>query len=80
MVRVSKGYAEIVCNECDAVIRAIRLAEVENALRELARTDAISGARCPHCEVVNTFSGWKMIEAFICSGCRRGAAVDSKLQ
>jgi hypothetical protein len=80
MVRVREDYADIICNECDAVIRTTGVAEVENTLRELARTDAICNARCPHCGIVNTFPGWKMIEAFVCSACGRGGAHDTKLQ
>jgi hypothetical protein len=41
MVRVREDYADIICDECDSVIRTIRVAEAENMLSELARTDAI---------------------------------------
>jgi hypothetical protein len=80
MVRVREDLADIVCNECDAVIRTIPVAEVESALREMARTDAVCSARCSHCGAVTTFPGWRTIEAFICSECGRGAVADGKLQ
>lgn len=77
---VRENYADIICNECDAVIRIIPVAEVENTLRELARTDAICSVPCSHCGAVTTFPGWRAIGAFVCPECGRGAVVDGKLQ
>ena len=47
-IDLAGDLAKIVCNECGVVVRALPVGEVEAAMRELARTDTICTARCPH--------------------------------
>jgi hypothetical protein len=79
-VRVHGERAEIVCNECAAVIRSVRLSDVERAARELAPTDTICSAVCPHCGAVNTFQGMTVIDAFVCFECGEGVSVPQRVQ
>jgi len=71
-VHVNGGQAEIVCNECEAVNRAVPLADVERVVLELAETDTVCSAICTHCGAVKTFPGMSAIEAFIRSECGEG--------
>jgi hypothetical protein len=48
MVRLREREADILCNECGVVIRTIAIKEVESAMLEMARTNTICSARCPH--------------------------------
>jgi hypothetical protein len=49
VVKARDDQADILCNECAAVIRTVPLAEVEAVMFEIAQTDAICSVRCPHC-------------------------------
>ena len=64
MVRVRGGEADILCNECEAVIRTAAIGDVEAAMLEMARTDTICSARCTHCGALTTFPRFSTIEAF----------------
>ncbi len=79
-VRVSGDRAEIVGNECGAIIRTVPLADAERVVLELAATDTICSAVCPHCRAVNTFPGISSVEAFICSECGEGVHVSGPVQ
>jgi hypothetical protein len=78
-VRIEGEMADIVCNECEAVIRTVPLADVERIVLELDATDAICSAVCTHCGAVNTFPGWTSIEAFV-SACGEGVTVSNPIQ
>lgn len=79
-VRVNGDQADIVCNECETVIRSVPIADVERVVLELAETDTFCTARCTHCGAVNTFPGMSTIEAFICSECGEGVYVAGPVQ
>jgi hypothetical protein len=80
MVRVREGEADILCNECGAVVRTVAIGDVETAMLEMAQVDTICNARCTHCGALNTFPGMLAIEAFICSECGEGVAVHRAVQ
>jgi hypothetical protein len=54
---VTEDQADILCNECEAVILSVPLADLERVVRELAQTDTVCTAVCTHCGVLNTFPG-----------------------
>ena len=66
--------ADIVCNECGAVIRTVPADELRQALTEMELTLDLCSAICPHCGSTNLFPGFSKITAFICKEC--GEAVD----
>jgi hypothetical protein len=74
-VVVWRDHADIRCNECDALIRTVPVADVEKAMTELAQTDAICSACCTYCGALNTFPGFSAIQAFTCSECGEGVRV-----
>ena len=45
-VLVKGGQADIVCNECRAVIRTVRVGDVQSVMSEMAQTDVSSSTRC----------------------------------
>jgi hypothetical protein len=79
-VRVREGEADILCNECGAVIRKVAVAEVEAAMLEMAKTDTICSARCTHCGALNSFPRFSTVEAFTCSECGEGVVVNASPQ
>ena len=79
-VQVEGDQAEIICNECSAVIRTLPVADVERVMAELDQTDEICSARCPHCGAVNIFPGFSSMEAFICSQCGEGVRPSTSVQ
>jgi hypothetical protein len=50
--------ADIVCNECGAVLRTVPVANVERALTELELTLEVASEMCPHCGSVNLFQAF----------------------
>jgi hypothetical protein len=80
IVRERDGQAEVLCNECAAVIRTVPLEDVDAVMTELAGTDVFCSAVCQHCGAVNTFPGMTAIEAFICRECNQGVAVPASTQ
>jgi hypothetical protein len=79
-VLVKGDQADIVCNECRAVIRTVRVGDVQAVMSEMAQTDVISSAPCTHCSALNTFPGLSLVEAFICSECGEGVALVTLVQ
>ena len=71
--------ADLVCNVCDAVVDTVPIERAGATLMELACRE-ICSARCPHCGALNTFPGFTVIEAFICSECGEGVAVSRLVQ
>jgi hypothetical protein len=81
IVHVFGEQAEIACNECGAVVRIVPSADAEATLLGIAMASGeICSARCTHCGAWNTFPGFSAIEAFICSECGEGVAVNRPVQ
>jgi hypothetical protein len=80
IIRTRQDQADIVCNECGALILTVALGEVEATMLELAQTDTVCSARCPHCGALNIFPGISAIEAFICRECAEGVVVPPSVQ
>lgn len=75
IVKVCGDQADIVCNECAAVICTFPFGAVEAAILEMAQTDTFT-ARAVHVAKPSTlFPGFSTIEAFICSECGEGVPV-----
>ena len=82
-VRVRGDDADITCNECGIVILTIpaqEAAAVMDALMMETASGSICSARCPHWGALNTFLGLYAVDAFICSECGEGVAVDRLAQ
>jgi hypothetical protein len=66
---VHGDHADIVCNECCAVIRTVPAADLQGTLDEMELTLDVTSAKCPHCGAVNLFSGFSQVVAFTCREC-----------
>jgi hypothetical protein len=80
VVRVNNDEADIVCNECGAVIRTVRVRDIQAVMSEMAQTDIVSSAVCTHCGALNMFPGMSSVEAFICSECGEGVTIVTPVQ
>jgi hypothetical protein len=61
--------AEIICNECQVVIRAVPLAELQRTLDEMELTLDVASAQCPHCGATHLAPGFSELIAFVCEQC-----------
>jgi hypothetical protein len=66
---VRGDQADIVCNECDAVIRTVLAAELQKTLDEMELSLEVASAQCAHCGAVNLRSGFSQLFAFTCQEC-----------
>jgi hypothetical protein len=72
--------ADIVCNECGAVVMRVSAAKIRTALRELDTTEGICSAVCPHCAVPNVFPGLSTINGYVCRECGEDVSVEPSVQ
>src|SRR6266852_4193012 len=79
IVHVCGDQADITCNECGAVVRTVPVELASAVIVEMASTETC-GARCTHCDALNTFSGLSAIEAFICSDCGESVVANRSVQ
>lgn len=68
--------ADIVCNECDAVIQTVPAVELDQALSRLELKLDMTATMCPYCESVNLFPGFSEIKAFVCRQCGQGVSLE----
>src|SRR5437868_7696886 len=61
--------ADIVCNECDCVVRTFPSAELRQTVTEMELTLDVSSAVCPHCGAVKLLPGFSKVLAFTCERC-----------
>jgi hypothetical protein len=69
---VRADYAEIICNECEAVIRRVPVESLQRTLDDLELSLDLTTTKCPHCGAVNLFSGFTEMLAFVCRQCGKG--------
>jgi hypothetical protein len=62
--------AEITCNSCAAVVRAVPVADLQRTYDEMELSlDPCAIEMCPRCGHINMFPGWTSMGAYTCSGC-----------
>src|SRR5690242_18576547 len=69
---VREDQAEIVCNECGAVVRTVPAEELQKTLNEMTLSLDVAAARCPHCKAVHLAPGFTSLVAFVCPNCGKG--------
>lgn len=67
IVRGDEG--DIVCNECEAIIRRVPATELQRTLDEMELTLDIASAQCPHCGATHLAPGFSELIAFVCDKC-----------
>jgi hypothetical protein len=63
------GTADIVCNECSAVIKTVPVDQLRQALDAMEASLDVASAICPPCEAVHLAPGFSQLLAFICDNC-----------
>jgi hypothetical protein len=67
---VTRGdEADIICGECDALIRTVPVADLERVITEMELSLATSSEQCPHCRSVNILTGFSSVMAYTCRNC-----------
>ena len=72
--------ADLICNECGALVRTVPTDEASQILLRMAMDQGMCSATCPHCRAVNTFPGFTSIEAFVCRECGEGVSIKRSVQ
>lgn len=67
--------ADIICNECEAIVRTVPTAELQRTLHEMELTLETAMEVCPHCGRVNLFPGFSKMFAFVCHECGESVTV-----
>jgi hypothetical protein len=67
---VSSGdQADIVCNECNVIVRTVPVADLARTLRDMELQGDVASAMCPHCGAVHLAPGFSKLIAFVCDEC-----------
>ena len=69
---VTRGdEADIVCGECDAIIRTVSAGDVDRVLTEMELSLDVSSEQCQkqHCQSVNILTGFSLVMAYTCRNC-----------
>ncbi len=72
--------ADLVCNECGAVVGTVAASEVEHTLLQMAMAAGMCNEVCPICGGLNTFLGFTAMESYICRHCSEGVVVRRSVQ
>jgi hypothetical protein len=73
---ITRGeQADLVCNECGAVVRTVAAGELERAIHEMELSLDVATAQCPHCGAVHVAPGLSKLLAFVCDKCGQGVTV-----
>ena len=80
MNELEDGHANIVCNECGALIRNVPTDEAPQILLRMVMDQGMCSATCEYCGLLNTFPGFTSIEAFICRESGEGVSVTRTIQ
>jgi hypothetical protein len=63
---------EIICNECDVVVKTVPIAGIRRTLDEMELSLDVASEICPNCGAVNLFPGFSRMLAFRYKECGEG--------
>jgi len=63
-----------VCNECEAVVRAIPADRLQQTLDEMELDLEVASAKCSHCGAVDLAPGVSALIALVCDECGEAVA------
>jgi hypothetical protein len=66
---VQGDHADIVCNECESIVRTVPSAELQKTLNEMELSLDMSTEMCPFCRSVNVLPGFSKVMTFTCREC-----------
>jgi hypothetical protein len=70
-------FADIICNECGAIVQSTETADLRRALDEMQLKLGLASERCPYCRSVNLLPGFSEMLAFTCRSCGKAVVVRS---
>jgi hypothetical protein len=65
----ARHTAEIVCNECGAVVMYFAAGDLRKILDEIESRLEFATGRCKHYGSINLIPGFLRVEAFVCGTC-----------
>jgi hypothetical protein len=68
-------FADIVRNECGAIIKTVNAADLRRAFDEMQLNLDVASERCPFCSSVKLLPGFSQMLAFTCRLCGRDVVV-----
>jgi predicted RNA-binding Zn-ribbon protein involved in translation (DUF1610 family) len=71
-----RAVADLLCNECGAILRTLPADTADDVLAQMAATDTVTSHTCPHCGGLNAFPGFSLMFAYVCRHCGQGVAID----
>jgi transcription initiation factor TFIIIB Brf1 subunit/transcription initiation factor TFIIB len=78
---VKRGeHADLVCNECGAVIDSVPADQAQQTLLRMAMAGGICTEVCPICGESNIFLGFSSMSAYTCRHCGEGVHVETRVQ
>ena len=76
MFPVQRGaVTDLICNECEAVIRTVGSAETTRTIAEMSLKNAFADTVCPHCGSVNLLGGFDKVLVYTCRSCGRAVSI-----
>ena len=72
-------WAEVVCNECGAVVRTVPVSELGKTLTQMELSLELATAICPRCGAVNLLPDFTNVVAFVCEQCGLGVGSAERL-
>jgi hypothetical protein len=70
-------FADIICNECGAIVQSTETADLRRALDEMQLKLGLASERCPYCRSVNLLPGFSEMLAFTCRSYGKAVVVRS---
>jgi hypothetical protein len=71
--------ANIICNECEVVVKTVPVDDLQRALREMEFSLDMCNPTCPHCGKENLITGFSEILAFTCRHCGKAVRLSNDL-
>jgi len=68
-------FADIICNECGAIVQTVEAPDLRRALDEMQLKLDVASERYPFCRSVNLLPGFSQMLAFTCRSCGRAVVV-----
>ena len=70
LLAVERGEeADLVCNECGAIIATVPTDQAPQILLRLAMNEGMCNATCPHCGAFKVILVFTSVDAFTCREC-----------
>ncbi len=74
--RGSRRRGEILCNECQAVVRTV---PAQRTLDQMELQGDVASAVCPYCGAAHLAPGFSMLMAFVCDNCGKAVKLSDSV-